>query len=111
MSTAEYQRAYRARFGGTDPAQRARRKAIDEAGKWVRENHPDVWHDMLRRARGALALSTEVGPSGGFANPIPHGTYAGFCAHRYRGEDACDECLVARRQYDQRRYADRKSAS
>lgn len=31
--------------------------------------------------------------------PVKHGTYGGYQAHKRRGEDACDECKAANTQY------------
>lgn len=41
--------------------------------------------------------------------PIAHGTPKGYKQHRYRGEQACVECLEAHRRY--KRDHARKSAA
>jgi WhiB family redox-sensing transcriptional regulator len=42
--------------------------------------------------------------------PITHGTRGGYTAHQSRGEVACDECMVALREYETVRRAARKAA-
>lgn len=39
------------------------------------------------------------GKWGAPGQPIKHGTYNGYRVHRYRGERACEACLVANNQY------------
>jgi len=38
-----------------------------------------------------------------------HGDHAGFAAHRYRGEEPCDECWEGERAYRRERRAARKA--
>jgi hypothetical protein len=35
--------------------------------------------------------------------PIAHGTLAGYKQHRYRGEDACDDCKAGLAEYTRER--------
>jgi hypothetical protein len=39
-----------------------------------------------------------------------HGDHAGFAAHRYRGEDPCEQCWEGERAYRAERRAARKAA-
>ena len=52
-------------------------------------------------------LITDLGltqPRGGSQRkPIKHGTLAGYKQHRYRGEDACDDCKAGLAEYTRER--------
>ena len=47
---------YRASLGGRTRADIAQDRARVAAVKWVRDNHPDVWKDLLDRANAGTEL-------------------------------------------------------
>jgi hypothetical protein len=103
MTNVEYQRAYRARHGGSSPADKARQRANTAAAKWVFHNMPELYGNLLAEARSYLGMPTDIGPSGQFTKPIEHGTKKGYDAHRYRNENACPACRSAMAAYYRQR--------
>lgn len=113
MSRAEYMREYRARAGGTArtaPADKANSRARAAAARWVRDNHPEVWGNLIVAARSSLGLSTELSPNGNFCQPIRCGEWQGYQTHVRRGEAPCSACRAAKREYDRAARA-RRAAS
>lgn len=90
-------------YGGLTGAQRAalvkwgRRDCVDCGQKFIARNRAH-----LRCARCSSSRSTNPGPV------REHGTRAGYCQHKRRGEDACQPCLDANNAYDRGRVGIRK---
>ena len=64
--------------------------------------------DDACRAANTEAKRTKGVPTPGRRQPIEHGTLKGYKQHRYRGEQACADCLAANREYGlnkSRKYA------
>lgn len=60
-----------------------------------------------RNAPHAVLLACRAGLLDG--RPQRHGDHAGFAAHRYRGEEPCEECWEGERAYRRERRAARKA--
>jgi len=72
----------------------------------IPECHPDQPHyakGLCRACRERQRRRENPAPRSKFY-PIPHGTSKGYQRHRYRGEDACEQCLIAWRDEHRRRY-------
>lgn len=64
----DYMREYRARFGGSAPADKARRRANDAAARWVLHNMPELYGNLLAEARAYYGLALTTGPTGQFSS-------------------------------------------
>jgi hypothetical protein len=106
-TNAEYMREYRARHGGSAPADRARSRANAAAAKWVNDNHPEVYAELLAEARSSLGLSLLTGPSGNFRSGFAHGTETGYKMHYRNGEKPCDACRTEYNARARERYAEK----
>lgn len=110
--STEASRERRRKHGGMTLTDRANNRAVYNAVKWVRINHPDLWRKLLAEARAEFGLSTDMIPGGTyFTKPIVHGTTAGYAAHLRRGEPPCEACREAKSRYDQAFRALRKARS
>jgi hypothetical protein len=103
MSSTEYMREYRARKGGRTDADRAVSRAMAAAVRMIREECPDIWHDLLREARLSLGLPVEEGPNGQFTFEREHGTARGYRQHTYRKENTCGPCRDAWARHERNR--------
>jgi len=64
---------------------------------------PPTWTITPAKPRG-LALTYEVPLAApGPQEPLPCGTHAAYNRHRKRGEDPCEACVVAERDYQRTR--------
>jgi hypothetical protein len=62
---------------------------------------PDLTDTQLDQLITDLGLTQ---PSGGSQRkPIKHGKLSGYKQHRYRGEDACDDCKAGLADYQRER--------
>ena len=77
---------------------------LEECGAYAMVHAPDgVWGGMNANERSRLRPS---GRPGGSPHPGNHGTVNGYEAHRRRKEQACEDCLAAKRRHS----ADEKAA-
>jgi hypothetical protein len=111
QTKTKYMREYRARHGGTSPADKARSRANAAAAKWVYDNHHEVYAGLLAEARSSLGLSLLTGPSGNFRSGFAHGTETGYKMHYRNGESPCDACRTEYNARSRERYAKRRVAS
>lgn len=84
----------------TEPAKRVcascpvRQECLDWALE-ANEKH-GVWGGMSERQRRQLRIAANIASR---ERPIDHGTYRGYAQHRRRGEQPCEMCREAHRDY------------
>jgi len=72
-----------------------------------------IWGGQTDKARRAIARAMRGGrlKPGPTEQPINHGTWQGFSAHRRRGETPCDLCRHAWNAYANEHRTNRKQAA
>jgi DNA-binding CsgD family transcriptional regulator len=78
-------------------------RTIEATGRLLAKSMPAV-QDARHRLMGklgatSLAHAVHLAHLAGLLRRERHGDHAGFAAHRYRGEEPCDDCWAGERAY------------